>query len=290
MNKLFIIILLATVPLVSSSQTHEFGIHVGMMNYIGDISPQVNTAEFHPTFGGFYKWNHNPFFISRFSFNYGSVSAADKAFTYNRIRNLSFNSEIYELSYMTEFNFQPHGYDKFKNEFTPFVALGVSGFYFNPYAEYRNQSYELRKYGTEGQFLRHTGTYTKFDYAIPFGGGVKLHMSKNIILAIETIWRHTATDHLDDVGSGNYMQNDKGQYVYTGYPDPWDMNKFNDIKPDYKPTAIALADRSGEVNKETNISYRGKQRGNPYNKDWYFSLGFTLSYKIIKVTCNRGGF
>jgi hypothetical protein len=290
MKKYILCIHFSVLSFLLGAQTHEFGIHGGVMNYVGDIAQYVNTQEFNPTFGAFYKYNHSKFFLSRFSFNYGSVAAKDVYTSYNKIRNLSFASNIYEMSYMTEFNFQPHGFDRFSNEFTPFVAIGLSGFYFNPYTVYKNQTYELRNYGTEGQFLRHSSTYTKFDYAVPFGGGFKLHMSKNIIFAIETIWRKTATDHLDDLGNGNYMQDANGKYIYTGYPDSWDMTKFNDINKDMRATSIALSDRSGEVRPEGNMSFKGKQRGNPYNKDWYFTIGATLSYKIITYTCNKGGF
>lgn len=274
----------------ANAQSHEFGIQGGAMNYIGDISPGINSAEMHPTFGAFYKFNHSKFFISRFSYNYGTVSGNDAAYDFNQLRNLNFVSEIHELSYMTEFNFLPHGFDKFSEEFTPFVCAGIAGFYFEPYTEYKNSSYQLRKYGTEGQFLRHNNTYTNVDMAIPFGGGFKLHMSKNFILAFETIWRKTSTDHLDDVGNGKYSRDSNGKYIYTGYPGVWEMNKFNDLPTDDKPISLALSDRSGEVNPEGNISFRGKQRGNPYNKDWYFSVGLTLSYKIIKYSCGGGSF
>lgn len=263
----------------------------GLMNYVGDISPGLYKGGYHPSFGAFYKWHHDHYFISRFSFNYGSISGADKDLSYNKLRNLSFASNIYELSYMTEFNFVSHGYDKFTKVFTPYVCLGLSGFYFDPYTIYKNQTYELRKYGTEGQFLRHDGTYSRIDYAIPFGGGFKLHLSENFIIGIEMIWRRTGTDHLDDLGNGNYMQDAKGKYIYTGYPDlSWDMVKFNNVPKEDRQISIALSDRSNEVNKDQNLSFRGKQRGNPYNKDWFMNFGITLSYKIVKYTCNKGNY
>jgi hypothetical protein len=272
-------------------QIHEWGIMGGMMNYTGDLSPGIVFKESNPAGGAFYKLNHNRFFSTKINATYGKISGNDANYSFNQLRNLSFSSNIIEVGGNLEFNFLPFGSDRFSKPFTPYASLGFSGFYFNPTTIFEFQSYDLRNYGTEGQFIRHSKTYLNVNWAIPMGGGFKFHLNKNWVLGIEGIWRHTATDYLDDVSNGNYDLSDDGQYRYTGYPSLRDQQKFNSLKTqEDKDQSIKLSDRSGEINPEGNLSFGGKQRGNPDNKDWYLTVGVTLSYKIIKYSCTKGGF
>ncbi len=66
-------------------------------------------------------------------------------------RNLSFNSNIWELALQGDFNFFKFipGSEYFR--FTPYITFGVGVFNYDPYAYYQGQKVFLRPLGTEGQ-------------------------------------------------------------------------------------------------------------------------------------------
>ena len=75
------------------------------------------------------------------------------------------------------------------------------------------------------------------------------------------------------------------------YPKQTDLIKFNDqLTMDERLMTVNLYDRSGEINNDVNLSFEGKQRGNPNNKDWYYTIGVSLSYRVVKYSCKKGGF
>jgi len=276
------IILLAPVCVLAQikSDKHEWGVQGGVMNYLGDLSPGMKMSQFHPEFGAFYRFNHSSYFASRLGVNYGNISGADSIWDFNRTRNLQFFSQILEVSGMSEFHFQKFGFDKFSHRFSPFFCLGFNVFYFEPKTNYRATAYALRPFATEGQLLRHNSNYQRINWALPLGGGFKVFLNKNFVLGLECFWRKTGTDYLDDVSSF--------------YPKQSDLVKFNDQRTlDERLMTVSLYDRSGErndMNGNKNLSFEGKQRGNPNNKDWFYTIGVSLSYRVVKYSCKKGGF
>jgi len=259
------------------SDRHEWGVQGGMMNYMGDLSPGLKISQFHPQCGIFYRYNQSSYFAHRLGINYGNISGADSIWSFNRTRNLQFFSQIIEISGMTEFHFQKFGFDKFSHRFSPFFCLGFNMFYHEPKANYRASAYSLRPYGTEGQLLRHNSNYQRINWALPIGGGFKYFLNKNLVLGLECFWRKTGTDYLDDVSKF--------------YPKQTDLIKFNDQQTmAERMMTVNLYDRSGEINNDVNLSFEGKQRGNPNNKDWYYTIGVSLSYRVVKYSCKKGGF
>jgi len=85
----------------------EFGLFLGASNYTGDIAPEIVWSESHPAIGLMYKYHHSKYFSSRYQFTYASISGSDQNFSANTYRNISFESDIYELGYNVEFNFKP---------------------------------------------------------------------------------------------------------------------------------------------------------------------------------------
>jgi hypothetical protein len=100
--------------------------------------------------------------------------------------------------------------------------------------------------------------------AIPFGGGVKYNINKNLVVGFEIAWRKTFTDYLDDVS--------------TTYPD---LDNLRDSRGDL---AANLSDRSWEV-EGTQLSTAGDERGDPAMKDFYIITGFTLAYRLTPIAC-----
>jgi hypothetical protein len=260
------IIIIFFLPLVSFGQKWEIGLQFGPSNYQGDLAQDITFKETHTAGGIFLKKNPSQFFSHCFSLMEGEISGNDNNFTSQKIRNLSFQTSITELSYQLEFNFFPFSFGLKHEDFTPYVFTGLSLFYFNPQAIYKGQTIELNKLDTEGKVAgnQEKRNYSLYQLAIPIGGGFKFSISDKIILGINVGFRTAFTDYLDDVS--------------TTYYDKAILTEKN------SKLSAELSDRSNEINKQP-IGYNGKQRGRSDLKDWYIFSGIFISYKIRNALC-----
>lgn len=261
----FIIFFLWSLSL--KAQYNEMGVMVGAMNYKGELSRHIINQDFlHPGFGLFYRHNIDRRWSWKIALNYGRVSGDDAIAknAWERNRNLSFYSNILELSPQVEFNFLPYETGNSDYPFTPYVFTGLSVFRFNPKAELNGQVYELQPLGTEGQGLNGTKKYKRTQIAIPIGGGIKISLG-SIGIGLELGARRTYTDYLDDVS--------------TIYPD------LNALRAARGNTAALLSDRS-LVPADTSLlipSALFKQRGTSTDKDWYIFGGITIYYRLSSI-------
>ncbi len=248
-----------------SAQNWEGGFFGGASNYRGDLSPYITPSETHSAQGFYLKRNLSQFFSFNFGLTQGTISADDQNYKHLQKRNLSFKSQITELSATVEFNFFPFLKGLKPNQFTPFVFTGLGFFRFNPKTEYNGRTYELAKYNTEGQGITKDAPseYSLYQPSIPMGGGLKLRLAKRLNLGFRVGYRATFFDFLDDVS--------------TNYPSKEALDQKG------KDLSIKLSDRS----KKSETYYTGpkKQRGDPQNNDWYVFAGITLSYHIKNSIC-----
>lgn len=259
------------------SQKVEFGLWGGTAHYFGDLAPSLDNYYqlFQPAFGVFNRININPRIAVKTSINAGRIRGNDawSPNVFQQSRNLSFRSLIIEAGTQLEFNFFKYILDSRSNRFTPYVFIGIAGFYHNPQAELNGEWYDLQPLGTEvQQFPDYSGRdpYSLFQVAIPYGGGFKFNVSKGFNVALEIGYRGTYTDYLDDV-STTYIDNGVIEAGQNG------------------GVAAALADRSGEVVDEP-IGIEGTQRGNSQNVDAYIFTGIQISYTFRSLRCPQPGF
>lgn len=257
MLKKFSILAFLFLPLLMIGQYTEIGLIAGTSNYQGDLAPQnlkVSLGKTHAFFGAFGRYNINDFVSAKVALSYGTISGNDA--DNNRSRNLSFKSDLIDVSITGEFNilgYQPYALQRV---FSPYVFAGIGFVHFNPRTEYEGEWVELQPLGTEGQGLANHGSkYGLVQLVIPFGGGLKYAINDQWNLGIEMGLRKTFTDYLDDVS---------GQYV-----DEAELAAGNG------DLAAALANRSGEA------ITAGSFRGNPDVKDWYIFTGFSVSYNFM---------
>ena len=244
------------------AQRFEIGGMLGASNYNGDLAREIVIKESHLAGGAFLRYNFGKYFAFKPSVQIGTISGSDKNFEENKYRNLSFKSNISELSGVFEVNFKPFGAQVRTENFTPFLELGIAAFHFNPKAEYNGDVFSLRELHTEGQ----TKLYKLTQLSVPFGMGFKYSVNQNFTLGFEFIYRKTFTDYLDDVSKT--------------YPD------INLEAKTYGPVAAALSDRSIEVDGVTQpLSSEQDMRGDPGLKDWYFFSMFSFSYRFTPIIC-----
>ena len=251
----------------------EFGVAIGAGHYFGDLNTRA--ALNRPKFSG------GIYFIKQFNNYVGMRIAGDYAFLgYSDIysknetqlrRNLSFNSNVWEVSisgYFNFFRFIP-GVTGYK--FTPYLSLGVGVFSYDPYTYLQGTKYYLRPLGTEGQNVDSTGNqYGDIALCFPFTIGAKYSINENINVFAEIGYHFTNTDFLDDV-SGNYAGSDA--FVLT----------HSDGTQEVEYPAYYLQDRSYETGAP--IGIKGRQRGNSSQKDSYVLFHIGVSFNISSYKC-----
>lgn len=259
----------------SNAQEAEIGLWGGVTNSFGDINNTLESMQYiKPGAGVFFRYNPNPrigYYIGVSggqSVGYDSISNN----VYNLRRNLSFRTNVYDLTTRIDFNFFPLEREKPKNWFTPYIFMGLSLYYFNPQAMIDSEWVDLQPLGTEGQqFPELTGNekYKRVQVAIPMGGGFKFAINKNVTFGIEANWHWLFTDYFDDVSKT--------------YVDPSILATGAD-----GTMAVALADRSTEVD-ILPLGEPGKQRGDSQHNDKYLYTGIFLSYTFVELKCAPPG-
>ena len=253
-----------------SSQYTEVGFFAGVSNYHGDLTPKnLEVSSYASAFGAFGRYNFNGHIAGKVHFYKGLLQGSDykaQITKGERERNLSFQSDVYELGAQIEYNFLDFKVAIKDHITTPYIFAGVAGFYYNPQAEINGQWFDLRPLSTEGQGLEGSSAqpYKKFSLAIPWGLGVKFNINHLTNIGLEFGIRKTFTDYIDDVS--------------TTYPD---LNLLASEKGDF---AAALSYRTPEYDPDALVDPQGLSRGDATNKDWYFFGGFTISVNIGKAS------
>jgi len=248
----------------------EMGISVGAAQYFGDLNTSASIAHSKLAAGIFYRKQFNNYVGMKLSGNYAFLGASD-ANSKNVVeqqRNLSFNTNVWELSVSGDFNFFKFypGFSEFR--FTPYVSLGIGVFSFDPYTYYQGTKYFLRTIGTEGQgspLYPNLKPYSNVAMCIPLGIGFKYALNTSMNVFSEITYRFTNTKYLDDVS---------GTYAPDAFPP--DANGNPSI-------GYLLQDRSPELGLSP-IGIKGRQRGNGQN-DSFVTLQFGISFNLQSYRC-----
>jgi hypothetical protein len=267
--RIFLAILASLAFYQADAQYDEFGIMLGGTNYKGELSEHTfNTHFIHFGGGFFYRHNWDRRWAWKLEMNFGKISGDDaySSSAYDRDRNLSFQSSIFEVSPQIEFNFFAYETGRSDYPWTPYLFFGFSVFKFNPKAYLGNQLYELQPLGTEGQGYNGEKKYNRLSFSLPMGGGFKFNVGR-IGVGIEIGARRAYTDYLDDVS--------------TLYPDKGLLLAHSGT------AAVLLSDRSFTGNDTSftlpTLSILHKQRGNSQDKDWYLFGGITLYFRLTSM-------
>lgn len=233
-----------------------------------------------------------PGIFARGGFNWGNIKASDYSSALDNVesdnsalgrwsRNYHFKNAIYELNAGFEIDMIPSNSGaRGRFPINPYLYFGVAGFHHSPKAkaplatidvdgdgeldvvdQARNKIdvapgswVDLHSLGTEGQNFDSLGAkpYSKFQFAIPFGFGVKFRLPGNFDLNFEMGFRYLFTDYLDDIG---------GQYA--------DLDGFGD-----NYLARAMSERGGERYDAFTGSERGVGGADPY--------GFTITNTTVQ--------
>lgn len=270
--KVLLPVFLCVLFLHAKAQPLQVDLYVGAANYQGDIqTKRLSLKESKPAVGLGISYALTNKLNIRGAANYMKVSGRDPQNENAKnvaFRNLSFRSSVLEAQLAFEYNLL----DIEERGFTPYVFGGVAVFHFNPYTyDSADNKVFLRSLGTEGQGLSQypeKKLYSNNQFAIPFGGGIKLALTDKLQVGLELGLRKLFTDYLDDV-SGTYADS-------------------TILASARGAQAAALSFRGKEISGGANYPAEGSQRGNAKNKDWYFTTGLKISYTLGRGTEGKG--
>ncbi len=249
----------------------EIGVGVGASHYFGDLNPGLHINRPKVAAGAFFRKQLTEYIGIRVSGDYAMLGYSD-VYSNNdvqRRRNLSFNTNVWELSLSGDFNFFRFNPTFEGYNYTPYIGLGIGVFSFDPYAYLNGEKYYLRPLGTEGQgsaAYPDRKPYSPIAISIPFTIGFKYALNENTNFFTEFTYRFTNTDYLDDVSGATYAP-DAFAPLPDGSPSP----------------GFLLQDRSYETG--TAIGVKGRQRGNSNQKDAFATLKVGLSFNLQSYKC-----
>ncbi|WP_107040162.1 type IX secretion system protein PorG [Brumimicrobium mesophilum] len=239
----------------------SLGFMVGGSYYIGDLNQYKHFNNTNLSAGLIYRYHVNSRIELRGAVRYGKVEGYDSESDRpdNLARNLSFESDIFEMSGGLEFNYLNYKMGNKQYFFTPYMFIDIGLFKMNPKTEYNGELVELQPIGTEGQNsdLSDIKAYRLTQIVIPFGVGFKINLGERAALSLEYGIRKTFTDYLDDVGKGDYLNRTQ-------------------LAEQNGSIAANLSDRS-----PVDIEMTGS-RGNAETKDWYSMFGVMFTFSLGK--------
>jgi hypothetical protein len=236
----------------------SFGFMLGGSYYIGDLNKYAHFRRTSLSGGILYRYYVNSRLAIRGGVRYGKVEAydSDASSAIQKQRNLSFQSEIWEVAAGLEFNYLNYKLGNEKYNFSPYLFLDLGVFRMNPQTKYNNELVDLQPIGTEGQgsSLSEKDPYSLTQLVIPLGVGFKLNLGERAAISVEYGFRKTFTDYLDDVG-GNYVDAEL-------------------LAQENGSIAARLSDPSTSNNQLTG------SRGNSATKDWYSMFGVMFTFSL----------
>jgi len=258
----------------------EFGASIGGMNSITDIGGAKGKGGLYVNeFNGKYTQMATGFYAGalfrnlagvRIEATWGSVRGADDVLkgasdeqVLNRYkRNLTFYSDINEISIVTEFHPLSIRETEAPVTLSPYIMLGIGRFAFNPQIQMNGRYVDLQPLHTEGQGMKEykgREPYRLRQTNIPFGVGIKYDLNSLFTIRAEVLHRFLFTDYLDDV-STTYID----RSLFEKYLSPMKASQANTVY-----------DRKREV-----APVDGAMRGDPSNKDSYMTVSLKLGVTL----------
>jgi hypothetical protein len=260
-----------------SAVVFEIGVSGGMMNSLTDLGGKsgigkdfIKDLRWKParlSYGAYISATFKDAIAGRIEGTFGSVTGYDSILknvastTMDRYqRNLSFRSKIAEVQLAVEVHplfFK--SYDEDPPRLSPYFVIGAGYFSFNPEAQLNGQWYFLAPLSLEGQGFNEYPDRKPYKLSqVNLLGGLGLRYEINTMFnaRLEIIHRKLFTDYLDDAS--------------TTYIDP--ALFYNYLPPVQAAIAQQLYFRRNEINPADVQPLFGEQRGDPEDKDAYFTI------------------
>jgi hypothetical protein len=269
---LFLLLSICLAGSKSYAQKTEVGVIVGGSYYWGDIVNTWQPSTIKPAGTFFIRYHIDPRLAFRGGISYASLEGADASSEslWQRERNFSFNTQVYELAGVVEYNLLPDKNKgrRLKTRFIPYVSGGLALYYFDPKAvnPVTGKEVQLRNLKLDGE------TYSPIAFSIPLGVGFRYYLTRNWQIGFELGARYSLSSNLDNVrGTSEYvaiaeMTNDDARIM---------------MAPQQARVARIL--ESGDtysMDGARNASVGDPRGKNGIFSDVYFIGGVSLSYRL----------
>jgi hypothetical protein len=232
MKKLAIVLSLMISGLSSWSQhTADLGVQLCAATYWGDIEKVDYSKSITPVAGILGRWNFNKRLAIRGQLLTGNLKAnglfsdaniaqsgtrsVTDEFARDTTQSYNFSRSIQSVEALLEFNFHNYKMGNVKKDWiTPFVSLGVGGFYsraprvgtfiLNPTETFAGSKLYTPYLDVNG---RRTNNTDALSVIIPIGMGLKFNITKSLGGVIEVIVRKTFVDNIDNLDDPKRFQN-----------------------------------------------------------------------------------
>jgi len=281
---IFLILLAFLTSTVNAQYKLDFGLNLGVANYLGDVGggdgepssfiADMQFTQTRPSFGGFVRYKILGGLSASLHLNYVRIQNADSLSENFRrnARNISFRNNMFETALRAEYtffkvaDFGGRGYYRTDMSFYTFAGAGF--LIHNPQAQYNGDWVNLRDYKTEGP----ENAYGIAALTLPVGMGVNVTLKKKFRIGFEVGWRFTNTDYLDDTSKRYSNPEFIKSEIQAALVSPTTEASF--------ARASELWFGPGEVPAIENFQAGSDRRGNPDNNDGYLVVNFSLSYVI----------
>lgn len=255
------LVLLSSCLSTHAQEGNEIGGWLGLSQYFGDLNTSNSINSPGLAAGLIARHNFNERISIAGNLGFGRLSSADSLSTnsYQKKRNLSFRSNVWDISGVLEFNFFPYIHGSYDHYYTPYIFGGIGVSKFNPQGNLNGTWYNLRDLGTEGQNLG--DEYQTSAMTLVYGGGFKIDLNRDFSLNIAISGRKLMSDYLDDVSEQ--------------YPDLSTLSARRGV------IATQLSDRSGDPD----FAREGFQRGNQRDNDYYYFLSIGIVKYFSDIKC-----
>jgi hypothetical protein len=226
----------------------------GVARYFGELVNPGSVGKVRPNINVGAEYFFSRRISARTDLTWFQISGTDATANDDRVeRNLSFFSNNIELNLTGAIQLFPNDKKFYQRPgFNVYGFAGVGLLRFNPKAVYQGDKVALQPLQTEGV------KYSRMQFVIPMGLGVKLKVNPWINIAVEGGYRETFTDYLDDISSRRYK-------------DPSTLSS---------PLSVALSDRRKERDPEYPLDFTAGVRGNPTSEDSYFILTAKVQFYV----------
>jgi len=272
----------------------EAGLSVGPMVFMGDLGghfgrgttflKDYNMKATKLSYGAYLTAHPSELIGFRLGLTYGQIEGDDAYITpkggletARKNRNLDFRSQIVEGYIGAEIYptvLLEDDPTSLTGRLRPYGVIGVGVFHFNPQGTYIDPNtgattwVYLRPLHTEGEgFPEYPDRkmYSLTQINIPMGVGLKYYVNESLNISFELLYRKTFTDYIDDVS--------------TTYIDPSLFDKY--LSPGDALIAKAIYNKSPLRSNTPGADYApGAKRGDPTQKDAYFTAAFKVGFRF----------
>lgn len=169
----------------------ELGFCFGTTYYNGELNPNIQfpVTLLKPAIGVSYRRNISKRYALALTGIYGGLKGNETYanHSFSTVRAASFKSVLVDVAGKVEFNFFQYEVGHRKHFSTPFLFVGVAGYYINPKVE------------TNGVSSPESFSISPVNLAFPIGIGYKASIARRLSLTAECGWRKTYTDYIDGI-------------------------------------------------------------------------------------------